>query len=196
MKANKRLCTIQFAWIMRLYVKLEPEPDPDPEPEPGKGDSSGSSQIPRFRAAPALKPCCTVCTLYSTVLVHCSYEFVFKVLQCMFWMWLMVVIVPHRILCMLYKVYIYNLLISLQYPEIFMFHMTQTILKLVRYLRRWIKAECCLSHLYHTFFITIFQLPKNNWGQKSIDEQEMTQRCTGAHPNSNESKLRRCRGQC
>ena len=137
-----------------------------------------------------------VCTLYSTVLVHCSYEFVFKVLQCMFWMWLMVVIVPHRILCMLYKVYIYNLLISLQYPEIFMFHMIQTILKLARYLRRWIKAECCLSHLYHTFFITIFQLPKNNWGQKSIDEQEMTQRCTGAHPNSNESKLRRCRGQC
>ena len=39
---------------MRLKFKMEPEP------EPGQIDGSGSSQIPRLRAAPAPKPCCSV----------------------------------------------------------------------------------------------------------------------------------------
>ena len=40
---QKRACTIQFAWIMKLKLKLESEPEPEP------GQSDGSSEIPRLR---------------------------------------------------------------------------------------------------------------------------------------------------
>ena len=42
------LSSIQFSWIIKQIIKVEPEP--------GQSDGSGSSQIPRLWAAPAPKP--------------------------------------------------------------------------------------------------------------------------------------------